>query len=155
MPYEPLLNSPWVTRLYLNNLGDEETPRLSVRILQLLVAQKKQIRQQVQNLVKQVEQEITSQGNREQVLDLIETIVLYKLPQISRQELGEMFSVENLKKTRFAQEMKQEGREEGREEMKRQLINRLAARAMSPDDIAEILELDPAVVQQILKSPEN
>ncbi|MCW6039065.1 hypothetical protein K4A83_22855, partial [Spirulina subsalsa FACHB-351] len=103
----------------------------------------------------------------------------------------EMFSVENLKKTRFAQEMKQEGLEEGlqqgreqglqqgreqglqqgreqglqqgreqglqqgREQMKQQLIHRLADRGMSPDEIAELLELDPTVVQQILKSSEN
>ncbi|WP_017304748.1 Rpn family recombination-promoting nuclease/putative transposase [Spirulina subsalsa] len=183
LPYEPLLNSPWVTRIYLNDLQQEENPRLSLRILQLLVARSKEIRPQVKSLVEQVEQEVGSQRNREQVLDLIETIVLYKLPQISRQELGEMFSVENLKKTRFAQEMKQEGREEGlqqgreqglqqgreqglqqgreqglqqgREQMKQQLIHRLTERGMSPAEIADLLELDLTVVQQILKSSEN
>ncbi|NER39958.1 MAG: hypothetical protein F6J93_39530 [Oscillatoria sp. SIO1A7] len=42
---------------------------------------------------------------------MIETIVVYKLPDKTRQELEAMLGLEDLRKTKFAQEMLTEGRE--------------------------------------------
>jgi predicted transposase YdaD len=59
------------------------------------------------------------------VLDLIETILLYKLPQISRQELAAMFGIVDIKKTRYYRELKEEVhadiKEEVREEVKEEI----------------------------------
>ena len=51
-------------------------------------------------------------------LDFIETILVYKLPHLSREEIKKMLSVYEveLKQTRFYQEVSAEGREEGRQE---------------------------------------
>ncbi len=52
------------------------------------------------------------------VLDLLETILVYKFPTLSRQEIVKMLHLPqtDLKQTRFYQEVFDEGREEGREE---------------------------------------
>ena len=51
-------------------------------------------------------------------MDLIETILVYKLPNLSRDEIKAMLHLPDtdLKQTRFYQEVFAEGREEGREE---------------------------------------
>jgi predicted transposase YdaD len=53
-----------------------------------------------------------------EVLDLVETILVYEFPQLSRGEIRAMLQlpVTDVKKTRFYQEVFGEGREEGRQE---------------------------------------
>jgi predicted transposase YdaD len=46
----------------------------------------------------------------------LETVLLSKFSQLSRQEIEAMFLVSDIKQTRVYQEAKQEGREEGRQE---------------------------------------
>ncbi len=46
--------------------------------------------------------------------DLQEAIILAKLPKMSRQELEVMFGVEDLRNTRFAQELIAEGEEKSK-----------------------------------------
>jgi predicted transposase YdaD len=46
----------------------------------------------------------------------LETVLLSKFSQLSRQEIEAMFLVSDIKQTRVYQEAKQEGRQEGREE---------------------------------------
>ncbi|MEC4816177.1 MAG: DUF2887 domain-containing protein, partial [Scytonema sp. PMC 1069.18] len=60
---------------------------------------------------------------KREVLDLIETIVLYKLPRISRQELTKMFRVSDfdIKKTRYYEELKEEVKQELKEEVKQEV----------------------------------
>ena len=51
-------------------------------------------------------------------LDFIETILVYKLPRLSREEIKTMLALNEieLKQTRFYQEVVEEGRQEGRQE---------------------------------------
>ncbi|BAZ53113.1 hypothetical protein NIES4103_57840 [Nostoc sp. NIES-4103] len=51
---------------------------------------------------------------------IIETVVLYKLPSISRQELAAMFTHDDLKKTRYYRELKQEVIEDITKEVKQE-----------------------------------
>jgi predicted transposase YdaD len=55
-------------------------------------------------------------------LDLIETIVVYKLPHLSREEIQRMLHLPDveLKQTRFYQDVFAEGRTEGRTEGQQQ-----------------------------------
>lgn len=77
-------------------------------------------------MVSKAQQELADEIVQREVLDLIETIVLYKLPKISRQELARMFGLNELKKTRYYQEVREEVREEViqevREEVREEVI---------------------------------
>ncbi|MDB9313357.1 DUF2887 domain-containing protein [Spirulina sp. CS-785/01] len=80
------------------------------------------------------------------IIDLIETIVIYKLPQASREEIAAMLGLTDLKQTRFYQDAFEEGREEERKNVLQNLLNR----GNSPEEIAELVNLPLETVQQIV-----
>jgi predicted transposase YdaD len=53
---------------------------------------------------------------REEFVELVETIIVYKFSYLSREEIETMLGLGELKQTRVYQEALAEGREEGREE---------------------------------------
>ena len=90
-PYRVLLESQLVTRLYLNELPEVTEHSLGVGIIKLVVVNKKQTPVLVKSLITKTRSEVSDKALQKKVLDLIETIVVYKLPRISRQELIKMF----------------------------------------------------------------
>ncbi len=137
-PYRILLESSQVTRLYLNELENTAESSLGVGIIKLVVETKKRTPERVRQLVDKARSELSDEALQRQMLDLIETIVLYKLPRIGRQELARMFGLSELKKTRYYQEVREEVREElqqtVREEVRQQealgLVRRLLVRRL-------------------------
>jgi predicted transposase YdaD len=123
--YRVLLESSQVTRLYLNELGDAAEQSLGVGIIKLVVETKKRTPVRVRQLVDKARSELTDEAQQRVVLDLIETIVLYKLPLISRQELARMFSLSDLKRTRYYQEVREEVREELQQEVRQEVREEL------------------------------
>jgi predicted transposase YdaD len=71
----------------LNELEDRETAPLGIQIIQLVVAKKKHFLEKVSQLIHQVKDQFTDKSYQLQMLNLLETLVLVKLPQISRKEL--------------------------------------------------------------------
>ncbi|MFO7031795.1 flagellar assembly protein H, partial [Limnospira fusiformis CCALA 023] len=86
-------------------------------------------------------------------------IVVYKLPQASREEIARMLGLTDLKQTRFYQEAfteglqegRLEGRQEGREEITRNIVLRLNNLGYASEAIAEILGLPVDEVLPILE----
>lgn len=115
--YRVLLESSQVTRLYLSELGDIANLSLGVGMMKLVVETKKRTPELVRELVEKAQAEVTNVSLQQEVLDLIETIVLYKLPSLSRQELIRMFGLREMKRTRYYQEVKEEVLEEYKEEV--------------------------------------
>ena len=112
------------------------------------------MRNRVSNL--QVKQQFSDEPYRLQLLNLLETIVLAKLPQMSRQELEAMFGVDDLRKTRFAQELIEEGAKLGEQrgeiKGKLQTIPQLLKEGFSVEKIANILQLNVEQVQQFISN---
>ena len=123
-PYRVLLESKQVTRLYLNALGDIAEQSLGVGIVKLVVETKKRTPERVRQLINQARSKLADEMQRK-VLDLIETVVLYKFPRINRQELAIMFGLNELRKTRYYQEVRQEAREELQDEVRQQVLQEL------------------------------
>ncbi|MFO7144723.1 hypothetical protein B9T16_25980, partial [Arthrospira sp. PCC 8006] len=63
-------------------------------------------------------------------LDLVESILVSKFPQLSLEEIREMLDITQvrLEDTRFYRDVLQKGREEGREEAQTQMLLRLLTR---------------------------
>lgn len=76
-------------------------------------------------------------GNSQDLLQLIETILVYKLPRLSRREIEAMFSLEELKQTRYFQDVQ----EEARLKSKLESVPRLLALGLTVEQIAEALQL--------------
>ena len=109
--YRAQLNSDQVHRVYLNQLKPAET--VGVGLMQLILADGNSAIDQAQQLVERsaIEQTETKRAAR---IKLIETILIYKFPRLSRAEIESMFGLSELKQTKVYQEALQEGRQEGK-----------------------------------------
>ncbi|BAI91092.1 Rpn family recombination-promoting nuclease/putative transposase [Limnospira platensis] len=155
--FSQILNSEAVTRIYLDELEGENG--LGVGIIKLVVASESVAIASAQQLIEQAQQILPPAPLRRDIIDLIETIVVYKLPQASREEIARMLGLTDLKQTRFYQEAfteglqegLQEGRQEGREEITRNIVLRLNNLGYASEAIAEILGLPVDEVLPILE----
>ncbi|MBD2416368.1 Rpn family recombination-promoting nuclease/putative transposase [Anabaena cylindrica FACHB-243] len=83
------------------------------------------------------------------LLEIVETILVYKFPRMSHKEIEAMFSLSDLKQTKVYQEGREEGREEGSLEAKLESIPRLLALNLTVEQIAQALNLTVETVKQI------
>ncbi len=136
-----------VTRIYLNELGEDASDSLGINVVKLVIENEKTAPEQAKRLIEQAQVQITDETTQQNLIDLIETIIVYKLPQKSREEIEAMFGLSELKQTKVYQEAKQEGKQEGKQESKLRAIPRLMQLGLSGEMIAEGLDLSVEVVQ--------
>ena len=105
----PFLNLPQVHRIYLEDYQDRTDLSPSLEFIRLIVSDKQQTISRAKDLAERLDK-IDVDG-----LDLIETILVYKLPHLSREEIKQMLSVYEVKlqDTRFFQEISAEERKVG------------------------------------------
>jgi predicted transposase/invertase (TIGR01784 family) len=101
-----------VSCIYLEDLTDRPDRTLGVEIIQLIIQSKSRAKGFAKQLIQRVQQEEPQDLPRTRLLDLIETILVYKFGNLTTQELEAMFGLSELKKTRVYQEGRDEGREE-------------------------------------------
>ena len=104
----PFLNLPQVHRIYLEDYQDRTDLSPSLEFIRLIVSDKQQTISRAKDLAERLDK-VDVEG-----LDLIETILVYKLPHLSREEIKQMLSVYEVKlqDTRFYQEVSAEGAQE-------------------------------------------
>lgn len=104
-------------------------------------------------------QQVRDNHQRREILELIESILIAKLPLARREEIEAMFSLSDLKQTRFYQDAVAEGRQEGRQQgvqqTKLNAIPRMVQLVLSIDIIAQSLDLPrETVIQEAQKYPQ-
>ncbi len=84
---------------------------------------------------------------------ICETIIIYRLPRLTREEIQAMLKIHDIRESRVYQEAKAEGIEEERA-LRIRSIPKLAALNITPEQIAETLELDLDLVRrELAKTP--
>ncbi|MBW4635749.1 MAG: Rpn family recombination-promoting nuclease/putative transposase [Iphinoe sp. HA4291-MV1] len=165
------LNSDQVQRIYLDELGTFNTLPIGINLMQLTIASEKAIAQQAKQLIERVQLELTDTLPKNEIIDIITTIAVYKFSSLSREEVEAMLGL-TLEQTRVYQEAKAEGRKEreaemlleqtrvyqeakaeGREEMLKAAVPLLLKTGMSAEQIAQQLNVDVEAVQ--LAAQEN
>jgi len=124
--YRELFDSKRLRAVYLNELT-AETPFIG--LVKLMITPEDRVIQPAKELVSQHR---ALQG----LLEFVETILAYKLKNLSREEIAEMFTLGDLKQTRVYQDAyrealqkgRSEGRQEGRQEGEVRAIVRLLNR---------------------------
>ncbi len=133
---------------YLNELETETiNGSLGLGIVKLIVESQSNAADYAKNLIEKAQAELTDTNLQTKVLGFIETIVVYKFPNLSREEVEKMLNLDFIKHTKVYQEVKEEGKIEG----KLETISKLVEKGMSIQEIAEILDLDIEVVKKSLK----
>ncbi len=120
-------------------------------VVKLLVASEEEAGTQAQALISQARVQLPNEIICQQLINLIETIVVYKLPQKSREDIATMLGLSELKQTRFYQEVHEEGRLEGKIEGKIEAVPRLVQLNFATEAIAQILDLPLEVVTQAIE----
>jgi predicted transposase/invertase (TIGR01784 family) len=110
--FEFMLNLPQFKRIYLEDY--QETTEPDYAMLRLISCREEHTAEQVKQLL--AEKDALSP----ELLEFIETVLVYKLPNLSREEIRIMLALNDvkLKQTRFYQEIAAEERSEGRLEGK-------------------------------------
>lgn len=118
--YREFFSSQRVSRIYLDELGEATSLPIGIASVKLVIEAEDTAIGQARELIDRVTQDVDDEIMQGQLLQLIETIIVYKFPRMSREEIEAMFGLSELKQTRFYQEAftegKLEGRLEGREE---------------------------------------
>lgn len=147
-PYQPLLDTGLIRRFYLEELPELANAPLGLSILYLIRQTESQAPATARTLVARAKTEIGDEALRADLIQLIETVIMYKLPRLSRKEIHAMLQIHDIRESRAYQEAKEEGLKEGIE--KGIAIARLAAEQKSVAEIAAILEVDVELVRQVL-----
>ena len=111
-----LLESVRVKRIYLEDLRQFTTDSLGIGLVQLVVSDSKQAISQAKLLLAQTKQEHLTDLSTDAIIELVETIIVYKFPKLSREEIEQMLGLSEIRKTRVYQDALQEGRQEGLQE---------------------------------------
>jgi predicted transposase/invertase (TIGR01784 family) len=134
-------------RVYLDRLpANWEGRSLEVRAIQLMGIRKDLVADQAKSLIDQVRTESNSATTLKAVLELINTIFIYKFPNLTRQEIEAMLGLSELKQTRVYQEAQQEARQEE----KLEVISRMVPLGLTVEQIAQVVNMTTEEVQQII-----
>ncbi len=136
--YDLLLASSRVSRIYLDELEPLANDPFSLRLLKLIVTPADKSVVFAQQIAKQTYGQISQKQLQLQLIDLLETIMVYKLPTLSREEIQRMIGLTDvdLKQTRFYQDVFTEGRTEGKQEEGVNIVLRLLRRRFGSLDSA-------------------
>ena len=164
--FQPILQLPNITRIYLNELTPPATGSLPIKLLQLIIESENTALDLARDLARQAQTEIANSTVRASFINLLETIIVYKLPQKNREEIAAMFNLSDLKQTRFYQDVFTEGKAEGKIEGKieaqaeakqreKTAILRMANLGLATEQIAAVLELPVAEVAATIAQTEQ
>ncbi|NJM73922.1 MAG: Rpn family recombination-promoting nuclease/putative transposase [Scytonema sp. RU_4_4] len=150
--YREFFTSQRVSRIYLDELGEAVSLPISIATVKLVIENEDTAIEKARELIDRTQQEISVQQQQRQLLQLIETILIYKFPTMSREEIEAMFGLSELKQTRFYQEAFEEGKQEGKQEGARQekfrTVPLLLRVGLTVEEVARELELTVEEVQQ-------
>ena len=110
--FSPFMDLPQLRRIYLDDYRDCLGLSPTLELIRLIASRKQQTMALARELVERRD-DFGIDG-----LDFIETILVYKLPRLSREEIRTMLALNEieLKQTRFYQEIAEEERQEGHQE---------------------------------------
>src|SRR5205809_651844 len=104
-PYLPLLDAGLIRRFYLDEMPELADAPLGLSILYLIRQTESQAPMMARNLVTRAKTEIGDEALRADLIELIETVIIYKLPKLSREEIQAMLHVHDIRETRVYQEV--------------------------------------------------
>src|ERR1022692_1311949 len=136
-PYEDLLRSKRVKRIYLEEMTAVKNPTIGLGVLQLLFGTRTEVQEWAPRIVRRAEVEVADSDLQAKVVELVERLLLGRFPEYNREEIRMKFKLHDIRESKVWKE----AHELGREENKRQMIGTLLAKGMSPAQIADLLNL--------------
>ena len=118
---QELVNSGRIQRIYLDEIP---AGSIGMGLIELIVSKENQAPQLVQNLMARTKTEISNDREKKGIIELLETVLVSKFSQLSRQEVEAMFLLSDIKQTRVYQEAKEEGQQEGEKNLLLRILSK-------------------------------
>ncbi len=134
-------------QIYLDELGPPNQQPIGINLMQLTIAPDEAMAQQARLLIERVQHSESTTLARNEIIEVITTIAVYKFSKFSREEVEDMLGI-SLEQTRIYQDAKAEGREEQKAEMLKVTVPLLLKTGMSVEQIAQQLHVNVEAVQQ-------
>ena len=167
LQFAEILSLDRVSRIYLDELEQEAEDSLGIGVVKLVIAKQKVAIDRAKILINRAEEQLNDDKVKRNLIDLIETIIVYKLPKKSRKEIERMLNLSELKNTKVYQEALEEGRQEGRQEGlqeglqegrqeglqegrlqgRLETISKMQQLGITKENIAQVLELNLDLVE--------
>lgn len=151
--YIELLTSGRVSRIYLDELDSAAEQSIGIGTIKLVIEPQSGAAIKARELINLAKQQIADEITQREFLELIETIIVYKFPLKSREEIEQMLGLSELKQTKVYQEAKHEGKQEGKAEgkleAKLEAIPFMLSLGATVEQIAEALSLDVELVRLV------
>lgn len=152
--------------VYLEDSLKLDTEKLGIQLMQLIISPPKKTGRYLERIINQIENQPKENAEgktdlqTQAIIELVNTIMVYKFPTLSREAIEAMFTVSDLKQTKVYQEALEEGRGEGREEGREEgrmegeitlLLRQLTRRfgAIAPNTEAQIRGLELSQVEEL------
>ena len=133
----------------MDELDSPASPSIAIGTVKLVIEPDESAATKARELIDLAKQQINSEVTQREFLALIETIIVYKFPQKSREEIEQMFGFSELKQTKVYQEARQEGKQEGKLEGKLEAVPLMLNLGATVEQIAESLDLDIKLVRLV------
>jgi len=124
-PYQALLASPQVNRVYLEELGNIRQLPLGLALLVLATLTNQAAPAEARYILERTQTEVTDPTVSPFIIEMVTTIIAYQFTQLSRQEVEAMLGL-NIQETRLYQEAKEDGAREVMELSREEIEARLS-----------------------------
>jgi predicted transposase/invertase (TIGR01784 family) len=115
LSYQEFQASGKVQVFYLeDHQGDQGS--IAFQVLALLTIPKRSLKSKVGDLLPRLKTESLPSERKAQIMEMLETILVSKFPNLTRREIETMLKIDSLRNTRVFQEGVEEGVEKGRQE---------------------------------------
>jgi predicted transposase/invertase (TIGR01784 family) len=115
LSYQEFQASGKVQVFYLEDY-QENQGSLAFQVLALLTIPKRSLKIKVEELLPRLKTEALPIERKGQIMEMLETILVSKFPNLTRREIEAMLKIKSLRNTRVFQEGVEEGVEQGRQE---------------------------------------
>ncbi len=141
------LNSDQVQCIYLDELGEPSQQPIGINLIQLTIAPDEVMAEQARLLIERVQQEDTGTLAKNEIMEVITTIAVYKFSHLSREEVEAMLGL-SIEETRIYQDLERQ--------TKLKILPRLLSEGLSVEKVAAILDLPiEFVINAVSDQPEQ
>jgi predicted transposase/invertase (TIGR01784 family) len=150
VPVDDLITGGKLRRFYLDEILEPANAPLGLSILYLIRETETDAPVKACELISRAKSEIGDEEVRKNLIRLIETVIVYKLPHLTWEEVQSMLQVHDIRETRVFQQGKEEGLKEGIEKGIAKSIAKLAAKKFPAAEIAALLDIDVEQVRMVM-----
>jgi predicted transposase/invertase (TIGR01784 family) len=150
--FQDYANSPRFKRVYLDELEPATIGQsIELSVLQLIGLEDEVAPGQARQLIERARSEATDAADQQRVIELVLATLVYKFPTLNREEIRQMLGLDELKQTRFYQEVK----EEVQDELLARAIPGFLKLGLTPEQIAEQMQVDVPTIERIIREQQN